>query len=208
MAKNNPSSVVSGAGFLTAVWTEFMSVAQKLGVTDEQIHELSKPEGRDKIAKIAEAMAKAIASITAGIFSILLDYSLPLSDMITAGKYDWVNSDITAKHFPLDKSGGKVELDAQLIHYGKSMSSEQVISDLDSKGLRPALLPELLAFGAKYPDKQRDFPIIALGSKWRDPHGSLRVPDLDGGGSGRDLDLRWFDDEWGGYCRFLAVRKS
>jgi len=75
--------------------------------------------------------------------------------------------------------------------------------------LRPATLPELLAFGAKYPDKQKEFPIMALGSVWIDPDGDRRVHSLGWVEGERELHLGWDKPGyvWGDYCRFLAVSK-
>ncbi|KKR48343.1 MAG: hypothetical protein UT86_C0007G0022, partial [Candidatus Magasanikbacteria bacterium GW2011_GWC2_40_17] len=86
-------------------------------------------------------------------------------------------------------------------------STDEVLAEMDRHGLRPALYEELLAFGAKYPDEQRQFPIIALGSVWRGFGGRLRVAYLSRGGSERSLSLYWFGGDWNGFCRFLAVRK-
>ena len=46
-------------------------------------------------------------------------------------------------------------------------------------GLRLAALHELLAFRTTYPDKQKEFPIVALGSTWCRSN-TMVVPYLDG----------------------------
>lgn len=143
---------------------------------------------------------------TADIYSVTVDYTIPLADMVAAGKYDWVNSEITAEHFPT-KGEGRVEVKISLACFNRVMESNEVITELDKLGLRPATLPELLAFGAKYPDVQRGFPVVALGSVWRDADGSRGVPCLSGDGSERLLSLDWFGDRWGGRYRFAAVSK-
>ena len=126
--------------------------------------------------------------------------------MIATGKYDWVHSDITHEHFSITGKGA-VELELKLIHLEKSMSTDNVLKELDRRGYRLATLPELLAFGAKFPEKQREFPIVALGSVWTISGGDRYVSCLYEGGSGRGLNLDWCDDGWDGFCRFLAVRK-
>ena len=100
------------------------------------------------------------------VFHVIVDYRKSLLDMIKAGDYWWYNDSINADHFPIQGSG-QVELDIELINYDQSMESDEVIQALNAHGLRPVTLPELLAFGATYPDVQRDFPIVALGSVWR-----------------------------------------
>ena len=140
-----------------------------------------------------------------GSFSIHIDYSQSLADMIKAGKYDWKNDDITEKRFPL-KGKGSVEHTVHLLHYDRVMTSVDVITAMDVAGQEPALIEDLLAFGAKYPEEQRKYPIIALGSS-AGVRGSRRVPCLDGFGSLRSLHLDWFDYGWLEQCRFLARNK-
>ena len=83
----------------------------------------------------------------------------------------------------------------------------RLTKEFEARGLRVATLPELLAFGAKCHEKQREFPIIALGSVWQYRDGRRRMPGLWYAASDRRLDLFWFVYRWYGYCRFLAVRK-
>jgi hypothetical protein len=82
-----------------------------------------------------------------------------------------------------------------------------VLKEFEARGLRAATLPELLAFGATYPEKQREFPIVALRSVWQNRDGLRCVPCLDRDGSKRMLGLRWLGRRWLDDCRFAAVRK-
>lgn len=138
-------------------------------------------------------------------FSVVVDYTQSLAAMIKAGKYDWVNPDITEQHFPV-KPGSK-DVSIELVHFDRVMTSDEVLTELDRKGLRPATLPEVLAFGAKYPEKQREFPIVALGSVWRGWNGFRFVPYLWSDAGERGLSLDWLDRRWSGRYRFAAVRK-
>ena len=72
---------------------------------------------------------------------------------------------------------------------------------------KSATIKELLNFGEKHPEVQRDFPIIALGSivKLR---GSRRVGCLDKRGSDRRLYLNCYDEELDNRFRFLGVMKK
>lgn len=140
------------------------------------------------------------------IFIVTVDYALSLAAMIAAGKYDWANEDIAQRNFPL-RGEGKVEVGLRLVHLDREMSTEAVLAELDQRGLRPATLAELLAFGAKYPEEQRKYPIVALGSVWACPRGGRFVPCLYRDGSERDLRLRYDDDVWRESYRFLAASK-
>jgi hypothetical protein len=126
--------------------------------------------------------------------------------MIEAGKYYWINPSITAEHFPIT-GHRKENVEVHLIHFNRIIKSAEEIAELDRMGLRPATLVELLAFGAKYPDVQMQFPIIALGSVWRNPDGFRVVPGLWGDSDKRSLSLHWCEYEWENCDRFLAVRK-
>lgn len=139
-------------------------------------------------------------------FNIVVDYNRSLTQMIKAGNYDWINDNITSKNFPL-KGKGKHELTAVLFHFDRYIESDDAIAEMDKQGYRPATIEELLAFGEKYPELQKEFPIIALDSVWRVSRGDRRVPYLGWDGLRRCLGLRWFDSRWGANCRFLAFRK-
>lgn len=140
-----------------------------------------------------------------------------LEQMIAAGYYDKVDSDITPERFPLSgESESKRNLVAELIHLNRVVRSKKVVTELDKMGLRPGKIEELLAFGATFPDLQRKFPIVALGSSCLIDTGKNRLEDfvarLDSHHSQRVLDLdRWTDSCWGdGWTteyRFLAFRK-
>jgi hypothetical protein len=160
----------------------------------------------------ASGVAGKPASIPVELYPITVDYSQSFAKMVAAGHYDWTNSDIVAEHFPIEGEG-KVKIMAQLVHLYHAANDRVVIAELDKRGLRPATIEELLAFGAKYPEFQREFLIVALGSYgWVHPRGDRRVPGLHGTGGRRNLDLHWERPQdplnmWGDSCRFLAVSK-
>lgn len=162
------------------------------------------PEMRGRLVRFW--MSGGFTLAAADVFHIVVNHAESLAQMITVGNYDWVNSNISEKNFPV-KGKGQVELNVELVHYGKSMNSGNIVQDMASRGLRPAILPELLAFGAAYPDKQREFPIVAFGSVWRSWGGGRYVAYLDRVGSERSLFLDLWLGDWFGSHRFLAVRK-
>ncbi|MCR4280067.1 MAG: hypothetical protein NUV82_01420 [Candidatus Komeilibacteria bacterium] len=143
------------------------------------------------------------------VFTLVVNYDQTLKKMIEAGKYDLVNRCITEENFPLSNelAGKKTSVSAKLFHFDRSISSEDAISEMDRAGYRPATLAELLALGEAQPELQRQFPIIALGSVWRDAYGDRDVPELSVDGYERRLFLDWFDRDWDARCRFFAVRK-
>jgi len=198
------SDFLSGMGKAFEIFRAIVNAVLDIGGNDSDLERiLTDANLRKQIADLIVKTKKVIGDT----YTALVDYGMSLADMIKVGKYDWFNDDITAEHFPI-KGNGKDEVDFQLVHLNKSASSEEVLLHMEKNNLRPATLAELLAFGAKYPEIQREFPICALGSSWVDRGGDRRVPCLGRSGSGRLLGLGWFDGDWHGGYRFLAVRKA
>jgi hypothetical protein len=139
-------------------------------------------------------------------YHITVDYQRSLTEMIASGHYDDKHENINEKNFPVQGTG-RVKQEVFLIHFNCAMASGLVPRELDQIGYRPATLVELLAFGQKYPELQRKFPIIAIGSIWRSPEGNPNVPCLDEADGERFLALTWNLGEWFPDCRFLAVKK-
>ena len=165
-------------------------------------------ENQESLRKILREALTPNGEIIKNIFTLSVNYSRTVEDGIKAGKYDWSNSDITSGHFPTKHCPGSEEgVKIELVHFGKNMNTEDVLSELSKKGLRPAELHELLVLGEKHSDLQREFPIVALGSVWQHPYGFRNCADLYRLGSGRYLHLRWIGHRWDDDCRFAAVRK-
>jgi hypothetical protein len=139
-------------------------------------------------------------------FTINVNYDLPLEEMVKAGKYDWVNREITTDKFPSKRKGTAV-IDVDLIFFNRDMEWDEVLLALDKMGYRPAELPELLAFGAKYPDIQKNFPIVAFGSVGHNSEGHNIVVGLFSDYGGRGLRLYWLDSRWRANYRFAVLRE-
>jgi hypothetical protein len=201
--KTKKSEFLKSFGKMWEIVKLIVNAVLDAGGSDEDMERLQKdPELVKKIVALIVNQAKSVASA----FTVVVDYTKSLADMIKAGGYDWKNSDITADHFPVVGSG-QAEVGLELVHYGKNMSTEDVLADLDKRSLRPATLAELLAFGAKYPDEQRKYPIIALGSVWADWGGDRYVAYLRESDRELKLNLGCHVSVWGDHCRFLAASK-
>lgn len=209
MAKNK-SAIVSALGVLTSIITALVSAVRKHGGTDADIYRLATPEGEsllEKIAKLIVQASKPIEKLAENCYRIVVDYGQTLQQMIANGKYDCTNSDINASNFPPTQRNGQQNVVIELVHFGWVIeSSDAVLEEFEVRDLRVATLPELLAFGATYPEKQREFPVVALGSVRR-ISGGRDVPCLGEWSAERELSLCWDDDGWHGDCRFAAVRK-
>lgn len=198
------SDFLKGFGKAFEIFKAIVNAVLDIGGDDSDLDRiLTDSELRKQIAGLIVKTKKVVGDI----YTATVDYGMSLADMIKAGKYDWVNDDITAEHFPITGSG-KVEVSFELVHLNKSTSSEEILLHMEKNNLRPATLAELLAFGAKYPEKQREFPIIALGSSWVYRDGDRCVPYLGRYDSKRRLVLGWFGSGWYDCWRFLTVRKA
>lgn len=202
----------------TGQLAKFLALLEEKGVTPELFQERL---GNGILADVFDPSAVfperdewrkqfGLGPLVPELIILTVDYGLTLEQMIAVGNYDWKNDDLTDKRFPI-KGDGVQEFEACLIHPNRSISSEdciQLIKDTDKTNpWEPAQTEHLLAFGAKYPEEQRKFPIIALGSVG-EVDGNRGVPCLDEDGSKRGLHLPWFGGGWRARCRFLAVRKK
>jgi len=155
--------------------------------------------------KLGGEVGKLLTSKGEGQYPLTINYTRTLKEMIVSGNYGHINPDITADNFPV-KGDGKVEVVAELMHLNRVVKSDEAIAEFKKRGLRPAKIEVLLALGEKYPDIQREFPIVALASVWQDGDGDRCVPSLWHDSVRWILDLYWFGGVWRRRSRFLGVR--
>ncbi len=150
-----------------------------------------------------------IHAVVGAIVTYVVDCAVSLEEMIKAGNYDWVDSDITAKRFPV-KSTGADEWEFKMFHFDRSISSEDAVASISADDVvnpwQPAGIEHLLTYGKHNPEEQLKYPIVALGSVGK-VYGRRYVPYLNGSGSERDLSLGWWVNDWFARYRFLGVRK-
>ena len=144
-------------------------------------------------------------------YRIVVDFGMPLEQMIAAGNYDWKNEDIIANQFSV-AGEGIVEYEARLFSFDRSVPSQDVekaIREAAPAGQwEPGKIEHLLAFGAKYSEEQRKNPIVCLGSvSGTKVMGQRQVPYLYRRVTGRSLHLDWYGNGWHPFYRFLAIRK-
>ena len=140
---------------------------------------------------------------------LTVDYSTGLEAMIAAGRYDRTGNRIIAEQFPISGTG-IVKFEAELVYPNCFISSDDVearIGALDATNpWVSGNIEHVLAFGELFPEEQRKYPIVGLGSVAM-VDGRRRMPCLGGNGSERYLGFSWGDSVWNADCRFLAVRK-
>lgn len=205
MARKDVSAIVSGAGLAADVWTKLVKAVRERGGTDEDIHRLATDDGGTVIAKFADLIVE-IGDQAKNVFRVTVDYGMSVEELVRLGKYDSANPDINSQNFRTDRRG-KTEVVIHVVPLDRYISLDEAVRELDKMGLRPAELHELLAFGAAFPDKQRELPITALGSRRRSWDGPWDVPTLWGYSACRGLYLDWWISGVYPNYRFAAVRK-
>ncbi len=128
-----------------------------------------------------------------------------LISLISSLKLDWVNSDITEEHFPIQPEDNDSKKEYKVFNFG-TVSSEDAIAGMEKEDFRPATLREQLTWAKDNWDRKSW--IVALGSRWLDPGGDTHVPVLLRNVAKCRLDLYWFRNDWLGHYSFLGVRKS
>ena len=198
------SAIGSAFGFISTITTRVIG-GVKLRQAEDALLNLSEDTIKQLTDEFVQKLIIAATGVAENCYKVLVDYGQTLQQMVANGKYDYANSDITSGNFPMT-GNGKQEVVVELVHFNRYISSDEVLKELDRFGYRAATAEKLRAFGAAYPEKQREFPIVALGTV-RLLGGGRRVLCLWRGRSGRDLGLCWFEDGWYDDYRFLAVRK-
>ena len=149
-------------------------------------------------------------------YSVMVDYKKPVSEYLEDANYDSVNSNIVDENFPIKPiccteycEWYHKPAELQLLHFGRQVTIEEVKNELDKQALLPANIWELLAFGIAYPDPQRKFQIVALGSSWTRSDGARYVPELssDERNPRRAHLCHLGRSGFGSDCHFLAIRK-
>lgn len=138
-------------------------------------------------------------------FPIIIDYSWSIDRMVNAGNYYRVNEEIFSK-FPVNGKGFEMAK-LRLVHFQKNLSISFIEDRIAQMGFSPARIEHLLVFGYMYPEQQLEHAIIALGSKWEHPNGSLNAPILNGFNRTRSVGLYLANEfaEHHGCRRFLVI---
>ena len=156
---------------------------------------------------VPPAIAKPVATVEPEIYKFKVDYRLDLKSLIKAGPYSWVHWDIRDQ-FGLAQSHEIVDdLEVVLLRLDRAPDDYGwVSSEMKARGMEPIDIRELMSFGAAYPEVQRSYWVVALGShlgttpRWTYPfldrHGQERIVNLL-----RDTSLAG----WNNGLRFAAV---
>lgn len=143
------------------VWRALKEAVQAQGGTTDDLMRIATQEG------LAEQIAKVVMTFKTNeveIFTVTVDYQKPMARLVKEGHYYSVSPEIIQDNFRNEGEKEKTEIAFRVIQMEKLTNPKEAEKRLDRSGLRTATIKELLAFGAKFPDVQRQFHIGALGS--------------------------------------------
>lgn len=139
-----------------------------------------------------------------------IEYGQSIKDMVgkVIGDHEWVNRDITEKHFPMNGRVLRDYIRFCLAFFDKEvLSNAEILAEFKHEGLQPGRLEDLLIFGCLHPDEQTEQPINAIGAVWDKKVPYLGIsgitPNISEGRRG--LSLRTYDRGWKKRDAFLAV---
>ncbi len=143
---------------------------------------------------LALPLGQAGISWAAETYLATVRYDRSLGEMLRSGEFNWVNDELKPENFPVNGQGvAEVEIELVpppfLVDVQSIIDSDQAIRELESRGLRPATLPELLTLGAQHRDLQLAYTLVALGSEWTTANGHRAVPALWGVAGVRVVEL-------------------
>lgn len=121
-----------------------------------------------------------------------------LVELIRARRFDWVSPEITDKRFPTPNRRWN---DYKEFHFGKNISSEEIVRQMHAEGYEPANSHELLSWD----EWNEKGAIAALGSP-TEINGHYYIPYFDKHGSKRYFLLDLWNLDWDAHFHFLAVR--
>ncbi len=175
---------------------------------DDPVHEQGEPVFIE--AQPPASQEAPSTSCEGPTYSVKVNYSLSPDQLIEAGDYGSV-SHIDEWYF-LRRDGAPQDstlVEFQVVVYSRP-SPEEVLLELDNRGLRPATLYEILVLAAACPNlPSDDYDIVSMGSRLDHSYGLVRAPYLDRYGGQRRLRLLWLEprDLWNDGTRFLAAPK-
>lgn len=153
-------------------------------------------------------MAERLITETKTIFPIEVNYSKSLDEMISEANFDYLNSQITAEHFPIQ--GNDIQLvNLRLVKIENPSSTATVLNLIKNLNLTPAKIEQLVAFATQYPDFQKTgYPIVALGTQWQRSENEIVVPVLRGGENDRNMHLLRTANRWNPSEIFAAIQNN
>lgn len=199
MARNDVAGIVSGAGLLTSIFTFLTEEVKKRGGIDDDIHRLTRPDGR--------ATIEAMADLIVGTYEEEVNYDDPKWKTIDRSRYAYIG-EVTADDYPETQTGIKKvrfrevwfdhdPLDEEILRLAEQINCRQPSRAESETVIRQRHTREQLA----------ENPRIGLVGPVVGRLGRLRRAYVFGYGFGVDLGWSWTGSRWNRHCRFVLVCK-
>ena len=144
-----------------------------LGGVPSDIHIIrDEAETRREIAQKLIARRRELQSEQE--FTFMVNYQIPLAQLIYRGGFDEVDSAIPRARFKTPKGMPKT-LVARLMFPSEPVPIDKFVAAIAQHGYRPADAKALVAFATKFPEAQKQHPVFALGSIGKDPEAGTPV---------------------------------
>jgi hypothetical protein len=136
---------------------------------------------------------------------IMVDNGVRLEEMIAAGGYDSEGGHITPENFPIENAGIRF-FRTRLFQWPSDVLPENAVAHIKRSQFAPATHIHGLAYGATFPEEQREEPIACPGfvAAMSGFHGVLC---LGGSYAKRSLFICPWKGVWPSYWRFLGVQE-
>jgi hypothetical protein len=155
---------------------------------------------------MAGSLGTGMTMTGAGLYPVSYDLDKTFKDRLAVARLNPVDPSVTEERFADGDGCGTVTVSIELAHFDERVDTGEALRRLAKQGLRPANFEELVAFAAGYPQFQEQFPIAALGKRWKHPDGVPRVAVIGTTVGKRKLDVERTAGLWGPNVRFAAVR--
>jgi len=180
------------------------------GVSDREFLNFLVDGSKLSTGKIADVLAGIIPG--ENIFQLAVDGNRTTEEMVEAGKYVWVHSQIDSENFPArPRPAGQRIIELIGFDYDPPYDPTYVVlAKAKKRGLERPVYEDALDFGEQFPEKQTKKLIVFLHEPLADLCGNNKeVMVLGNDSKGRYLSLRCFNDYWQRMkCLFAFVRPT
>jgi len=201
------SAQVSGFDIAARNYKDLVNAVTNLGGGDDEMNRIHTDcDLRQRLAQmiVGQSVPTSGGTVTSEL-TVSVDHTRTVEEMMSAGGYNDYSRNITSQNFPHQREGIEA-VTLKLIRFDRVMTTRELEQVLPSFG-DPSDMDDMLALGAKFPDRQRQDLLVFLGASWVSPGGGRGVGCLRGGALFRRCGLALAGPRYRWYpCYVFAVR--
>ena len=215
MSESKEALLINSPGIERFVWQKLVKGVIDNNGLPEDLHVLTQHVGVTLVDNFTKQVAAA-GSLLRSTYIVPVDYELLHWQQINTAKFDFVaryHGNLIRQYpnrhlFPSPQ--GQIKQPITLFSFGGDIDkeTESVIASMDRFGLRPTLSSETLAFARSFPEVQRQFRLVGLGSMWTDLQCDPCAMCLCEVSGRRGVRLYPWYRRWNKDYRFLTVPKA